>query len=445
MSLLLCLGRRTLTGLLTTSGAAFEDWSAAYRLFSCGRVPVERLFDVVRQEALRELEPGAPILVAMDDTLLRRSGTHTPGVSWRRDPLGPHFQTNFVRAQRFLQVSLVPPHSSHGEPLLPIGFYHAPTPAKPKAKADEAQWRSYQTQKRLQALTVVARERLGHLRAQLDAEGCATSTLLTSVDGGYTNATLLRHLPERVNIIGRVRKDAKLFFPPPPANGQRGRPRCYGQPAPTPEQLRADPSQPWQEISLPGPKGPWQLRYKRLQFVVWNKAAAGRLLQLIVLAPTPYRLHQGGKLLYRQPSFLICTDPELSAEAVIAAYLRRWGIEVNFRDQKTLLGVGQAQVRHPQSVEAVPALAVASYATLLLAARRAFPAIPEGQLPRPRWQNANTKAFSTQRAITQLRAEVWRRGLGLTNFTDFASAPKQETKPQKICSSLVSAVLYAST
>ena len=28
------LGRRTVTALLTTSGAEFQDWSAAYRLFS---------------------------------------------------------------------------------------------------------------------------------------------------------------------------------------------------------------------------------------------------------------------------------------------------------------------------------------------------------------------------------------------------------------------------
>jgi hypothetical protein len=33
---------------------------------------------------------------------------------------------------------------------------------------------------------------------------------------------------------------------------------------------------------------------------------------------------------------------------------------VNFREEKTLLGVGQAQVRHAASTQAVPALQVAS-------------------------------------------------------------------------------------
>jgi hypothetical protein len=49
---------------------------------------------------------------------------------------------------------------------------------------------------------------------------------------------------------------------------------------------------------------------------------------------------------------------------VQAAYLARWEVEVNFRDEKTLLGVGQAQVLHPQSVARAPAFLVACYAML---------------------------------------------------------------------------------
>ena len=95
-----------MTGLLTTSGSQFEDWSAAYRLFSQGRLPVSDLFSVIRHAVTAQLPDDAPFRAVMDDTLLRRSGLHTPGVAWRRDPLGPHFQTNFVRGQRFLQFRL---------------------------------------------------------------------------------------------------------------------------------------------------------------------------------------------------------------------------------------------------------------------------------------------------------------------------------------------------
>ena len=44
-----CLGRHTVTGLLTTSGSQFQDWSAPYRLFSRDRVPVPQIFSAVRR------------------------------------------------------------------------------------------------------------------------------------------------------------------------------------------------------------------------------------------------------------------------------------------------------------------------------------------------------------------------------------------------------------
>jgi len=43
-------------------------------------------------------------------------------------------------------------------------------------------------------------------------------------------------------------------------------------------------------------------------------------------------------------------------------------IEVNFREEKTMLGCGQAQVRNPESAERVPAFIAAIYAMLHLAA-----------------------------------------------------------------------------
>jgi len=43
------------------------------------------------------------------------------------------------------------------------------------------------------------------------------------------------------------------------------------------------------------------------------------------------------------PAYLIVSDPHLSLQSIVQHYVRRWEIEVNFRDEKTLLGVGEAQ------------------------------------------------------------------------------------------------------
>jgi hypothetical protein len=49
------LGRHTATGLLTTCGLEFQDWSAEYRLFSHQRWPTADIFAVIRRAALAEL------------------------------------------------------------------------------------------------------------------------------------------------------------------------------------------------------------------------------------------------------------------------------------------------------------------------------------------------------------------------------------------------------
>jgi hypothetical protein len=46
-------------------------------------------------------------------------------------------------------------------------------------------------------------------------------------------------------------------------------------------------------------------------------------------------------LLYRQPAYLLCTDPQMALQEFLQLFLWRWDIEVNFRNEKTLLGVGQ--------------------------------------------------------------------------------------------------------
>jgi len=436
------------TGLLTTCGQEFQDWAASYRLFSCDRLPIAEIFSVIRRGVLAELPAQAPLCVAVDDSLLRKAGLRVPGVAWRRDPLGPHFQTNFVRAQRVLQFSAAVPLSGRAFRMVPISFLHAPTPPKPSRKASPEEFKEYRRAARRARLPLLAAQQIGALRQALDAEpGEAQRPLQIAVDGGYTNETVLKKLPPRTTLIGRLRKDAKLYLLPVPSQDPkpRGRPRHYGAPAPTPEQLRTDDSICWTSLEVSINGAPHQVRIKCLRKILWRTAGLHHTLQLVVIAPLSYRLRKGSKLLYRQPAFLICTDPELDLRSLVQSFIQRWGIEVNFREEKTLLGVGQAQVRHPDSVEAVPALQVASYAMLQLACLRACdgPLKPD-LLPPPKWAAQQGRPrFSTQRAINQLRAEVWGRALGLTNFSGFADHLNPTTKPEKFLPDLSSAVLYA--
>jgi hypothetical protein len=69
---------------------------------------------------------------------------------------------------------------------------------------------------------------------------------------------------------------------------------------------------------------------------------------------------------------LTTTDRTTPAAELIAAYLARWEVEVQLRDETTLLGVGQAPLRKQQPVAHAPALWVAAYAGWLWSQMRVF-------------------------------------------------------------------------
>jgi len=257
-------------------------------------------------------------------------------------------------------------------------------------------------------------------------------------------------LPKRTTLIGRIRKDAKLFYLPrdedQPAVGTK---RKYGRKAPTPEELRQDSTVQWQEVSAFAAGKTHTFRVKTLSPVLWMKAGSNRQLRLVVIAPVGYRLRKGSRLLYRKEAYLICTDTDMPLEKILQYYIWRWDIEVNHRDEKQIIGVGQAQVRSQRSTDRQPAFAVASYSMLLLAAARAWGLdATEGILPPPKWRSrANKQRISTQKLIQQLRSEVWSYALEQlkANSNDFVAQPEVNTKWQELQLPLYSTVLYAST
>ena len=264
---------------------------------------------------------------------------------------------------------------------------------------------------------------------------------MVTVDGGYTNGTVLRRLPERVTVIGRIRKDAKLYAPPGSQPG-RGRKRLYGEQMPTPEQLRQDESVPGEEVAAYGAGKVHSFQVKSFAPCRW-KAAGGRDVRVIVIRPLAYRPTRNSRVLYRQPGYLICTDPRLPLNKIIQYYVWRWEIELNFREEKTLLGAGEAQVRNHRAVGAAPEFKVAAY-SLLLAAN----ALCNGTgspPPRPKWQKPSTQGrrMTTQQMIGAIRAEIWGKALGMNNFEGFVNRQDPDTKSPKINQKPAQAVIYA--
>ena len=149
-----------------------------------------------------------------------------------------------------------------------------------------------------------------------------------------------------------------------------------------------------------------RVRYKLVSDLYWQGGARRRTLRLLVVAPTPYRKRKSGRLYYRQPAYLLTTDLKGHAHTLLQIYFDRWQIEVNHREEKDTLGVGQAQLWNDVSVPKQPVLAVASYSALLLASLLAFGAERgAAYAPLPRWRR-NARRPSCLDLIALLRKEM---------------------------------------
>ena len=431
--------------MLTASGQQFKDWSAGYRLFSKNRVDIEELFKVSQKEVLNQIGSNQMIVAHMDDTILKKTGKKIDGAAWRRDPLGPPFHSNFIWGQRFIQLSMaLPDHQGACQSrAIPVDFCHCPSAKRPGKRATEEQIQHYKEQQKQLNLSRQGVECISKLRQNLDQQGAQHRELYMCVDGSYTNATVLKNLPSGVTLIGRIRKDSRLHKSQV-ITKHTGRKKVYGEQIPTPEQVRQSDDYPWQKVVGWAAGKQHEFSVKVVKGLKWQTAGAKHTLQMVVVKPLAYRLTKNSRMLYRKPTYLICTDNHLDVEQLLQAYLWRWEIEVNFRDEKTILGAGKAQVVNPKSAANVPAFVAAAYSFMLLASHKTRK-IPENNqvLPRAKWYKAKTEQrLSTGDIINNLRAQLWAKALGCDSFTGFVKQQKQTRSRQNINDTLSSAVFY---
>lgn len=439
LSNILCLGRHTITGLMCTSGKQFNDWTNDYRFYSKERFNSDVIFDQIRSSICHKLDKSKPLVAAMDDSIVKKVGTKIPGVAYRRDPMGPPFQVNFIRGQRVLQISAAVPSINSSARMIPISFSHAPSAKKPNRNASPELKEQFKEEKKQKNLSKQGLKQIKKLRCEMDKE----RDLLIAVDGSYTNSNVLKGLPEKTTLIGRIRSDAKLYYLPS-TSGKIGRKKLYGEEAPTPEELRQNLAIPYHSVRAYAAGKMHDFKVKSIEHVKWKAAGGKHNLKVLVIAPLAYKLTINGKTLYRDPAYLICTNPLLSDEEILQAYLWRWDIELNNRDEKTIFGLGQAQVRNEKSVEQTMKLSVASYSSLLLAGINAYGENNiEQLLPPTKWMAKKNKLrASTQDYLSLLRHQVWSLSLNNSSFEGFDNSSEHNTKPLKFKPPLFNALFY---
>lgn len=400
LSLVCVIGRRT----IARSYLAREDegdWSSEYKLHSRSKWEAQGLFEPILGRALGMCE-GKFIPMGCDDTRIRKTGKKIETAHWGRDPLSPPFRVNLQYGLRYLHASvLVPLHKKYGVSAraLPVWFEEAPPVKKPGKKASEEEKKAYREEKKKRNLSVQAVGMFKQMRKQADELGAVDKILAWALDGSFCNETTFKADLERTILIARTRKDAKLCWP-----ATEGRSR-YGKEKFTPEEVLKDETIAWQKAEI-FHGGKWRtVFYKELNQILWQRGAGEKKLRLLVVKPTPYQKTKKGKLLYRQPAFLLTTDRESQASELLQIYFDRWQVEVAHKELKDNFGLGQAQVRVPASVARQPALVVATYSSMHLAALKAFGPHRPDEFPLPKYQREKSRV-SCQDLIRNLRNEV---------------------------------------
>ena len=309
----------TVTQILTSMG--LEDrWRVVEHFAEYGAFRRDDVERQTRRLVEAEVAPrfGGYRPVAVDDTKCHRTSKRVWGVCTFHEPAArsPN-RAATVRAHNWVVAGdLVP-----GTP-----WTYLPHTA-----------RLYFREKQLPAGETFARKTELAVAALRQADADSPAPILGVFDGAYANRAVIRPCLDpaggrRIDVVTRLRHDARLFRPVDPAPGpRRGRPRKWGERLPAPD--RHDGwGVPWQ----PGAAYLYgRGRTFRFKEVCCRWAVTG--------AAEPVRAFVFEVEGYDDPWFLVTTSATLTAAAVVAVFAARFRQEDAFRDHKQRLGMEECR------------------------------------------------------------------------------------------------------
>jgi DDE superfamily endonuclease len=365
-------GRRTVCGMLTGAGLS-QVWrhDRAHRFFSHARWSAEALGLVLARLIVAALVPdGEPVLVAIDDTLCKRTGRKVHAIGWFHDgsAKGPH-QVGLGNNWVIAAIVVTLPFCSRPVALPVLArLVHKDIKPAPASRL------------------VLARQMTAAL-----ARALAGRDIHVVADAAYAGKELAR-LPATVTWTTRLRKNAALHELPGPRTGKRGRPRLKGKRLPSLGMLAGQMT--FTPVTV--------RRYGKTATVhaaaitcLWHGVFGSRPVQMVLIRD---RTQTACDLA------LATTDLAASPAQIIERYASRWSIEVAVQDAKQIFGTGQARNRLAAAVHrTLPfTLACQSLAIIWYATAGHHPADVDDHRTRAPWYRTKTEP-STADMTAKLR------------------------------------------
>ena len=367
----LCIARRTVTGMLSFADPTCKHAHDAYhRFFPDARWAISQLWQTLTLILVGRFCPKGIVTLALDDTLFHHTGRKISGAGYWRDAVRST-KKSIVYAWGLnlvvLTLQVQPPWG--GEPLgLPINMrLH---------------------RKKQKTLIELAVEMI-----QQVCEWLPQRAIRVVGDGFY--ATLAGKPLPNVTIISRIRRDARLYDLPPKRRTKRqGRPRTQGKKLPKLEKMAAH-IQNWKTVMF-SQRGTMVERLVYTRTVLWPSVSR-KPIRLVI------RRDPQGK---EKDDFFFTMDLEMSPAEVLSCYCDRWAIEDTFKQTKQSLGAQQPQSYKGNGPERAAALGLWLYSMVWLwylnqKSRQRY------YLVQPWYRQKSTPSFAD--ALTCLRRELWRQ------------------------------------
>jgi DDE superfamily endonuclease len=317
----------TVTGMLQACGlAGVWHHSRAHDLFARRRWDPDQLGLALLDFLVTVfVKAGAPIRLAVDDTLFGRSGRKVFGAHYLHDGAQPEGSGRRTRwGNCWVVVVLVVELRCLGgrQVGLPVLFRLF------RPKDDDHPHRPSQPQ-------------LARLLVDMVIKRFPGRMVELVMDGAYASKAW-RNLPARVTVTTRMRGNARVHELAPSARtpGQKGRPPLKGRKLPTLGEIAK--TAVFQAVTITGPDGRSRTAHVHEFVCLWYKPFYTRPVKVILI---------------RNPGTsdgfdvaLASTDAELPAGELIARYDSRWTIETANQEAKAH-GVGEARNRVKQAVE----------------------------------------------------------------------------------------------
>jgi hypothetical protein len=315
----------TVTGMLEGAGlAGVWHHSRAHDFFARRRWDPDELgIALLDFLVVTFLKTGAPIRLAIDDTLFGRSGKRVWGAHYLHDGAQPEGSGRRTRwGNCWVVVVLVVQLDCLGARQVGLPILFRLFRPKDDAHPDR-----------------LSQPELARTLIDMILERFAAAIVELVMDGAYASKAW-RGLPDRVTVTTRMRSNAAVFALAPPRTGKQGRPALKGARLGSLAQLAA--AAVFEAVTITAPDRRSRVEHVATMTCLWYG---------------PFHTRPVTVMLIRKPGrsegfdvALASTDVDATAAELIARYDSRWTIETCHQEAKAH-GVGQARNRVQRAVE----------------------------------------------------------------------------------------------